>query len=106
MGETGPCGPCSEVHYYMGDDPSDAENCVANVNGPTDIITELWNLVFMQFDRSEVEASAADPSAGERGNSPTVREGSVKQYKLTSLPAPSVDTGMGLERLCVVLQGV
>ncbi len=94
MGETGPCGPCSEIHYYMGDDPDDAENCAENVNGPTDIITELWNLVFMQFDRSEVE-----------GGDPTVREG-AKQYKLTPLPAPSVDTGMGLERLCVVLQGV
>jgi alanyl-tRNA synthetase len=85
MGETGPCGPCSEIHYYMGDDPADAENSAANVNGPTDIITELWNLVFMQFDRSE--------------ESPSV-------YKLTPLPAPSVDTGMGLERLSVVRQGV
>ncbi len=94
MGETGPCGPCSEVHYYMGDDPSDAENCVANVNGPGDTITEIWNLVFMQFERTEVE-----------GSSPTVREGE-KQFKLTPLPAPSVDTGMGLERLAVVLQGV
>ncbi len=94
MGETGPCGPCSEVHYYMGDDPSDAENCAANVNGPGDTITEIWNLVFMQFERNEVE-----------GSSPTVREG-VKQYSLTPLPAPSVDTGMGLERLAVVLQGV
>src|SRR5438132_1366797 len=94
MGETGPCGPCSEIHYYMGDDPSDAENCAANVNGPGDTITELWNLVFMQFDRSEVA-----------GGNPTVREG-AKQYTLTPLPAPSVDTGMGLERLTVVLQGV
>jgi len=94
MGETGPCGPCSEIHYYMGDDPNDAENCAANVNGPGDTITEIWNLVFMQFDRSEVE-----------GGNPTVREG-AKQYKLTPLPAPSVDTGMGLERLAVVLQGV
>ncbi|HEY6047240.1 MAG TPA: alanine--tRNA ligase, partial [Pyrinomonadaceae bacterium] len=85
MGETGPCGPCSEVHYYMGPDARDAENCAANVNGPGDTITEIWNLVFMQFDRSE--------------------EGPGK-YKLTPLPAPSVDTGMGLERLTVVLQGV
>ena len=85
MGETGPCGPCSEVHYYMGGDPSDPENCAANVNGPGDTITEIWNLVFMQFDRSEASA----------GN-----------YKLDPLPAPSVDTGMGLERLAVVLQGV
>jgi alanyl-tRNA synthetase len=85
MGDTGPCGPCSEVHYYMGPDASDAENCAANVNGPGDTITEIWNLVFMQFDRSEPEPG---------------------KYVLTPLPAPSVDTGMGLERLAVVLQGV
>ncbi len=85
MGETGPCGPCSEIHYYMGDDPNDAENCAANVNGPGDTITELWNLVFMQFERSEIHPG---------------------EYSLTPLPAPSVDTGMGLERLTVVLQGV
>src|SRR5712691_8140481 len=103
MGETGPCGPCSEIHYYMGPDAGDAENGAANVNGPGDTITELWNLVFMQFDRSEVED--ASPTEGERGTSPTVREGSPK-YTLTPLPAPSVDTGMGLERLTVVLQGV
>src|SRR6185436_5692152 len=97
MGETGPCGPCSEVHYYMGADANDPENCAENVNGPTDIITELWNLVFMQFDRSEVDSG-----------DPTVREGAggAKQYTLTPLPAPSVDTGIGLERLAVVLQGV
>jgi alanyl-tRNA synthetase len=85
MGETGPCGPCSEIHYYMGPDPADAENCAANVNGPSDTITEIWNLVFMQFDRQEIEPG---------------------KYSLTPLPAPSVDTGMGLERLAVVLQGV
>src|SRR3954462_7151907 len=85
MGDTGPCGPCSEVHYYMGSDASDAENCVANVNGPGDTITELWNLVFMQFDRSEE---------------------SPGQYKLTPLPAPSVEWGSGLERLGVGLQGL
>jgi alanyl-tRNA synthetase len=85
MGETGPCGPCSEVHYYMGDSPDDPENSAANVNGPGDTIMEIWNLVFMQFERSEV---------------------SPGQYKLEPLPAPSVDTGAGLERLAVVLQGV
>jgi alanyl-tRNA synthetase len=85
MGEIGPCGPCSEIHYYMGPDPNDAENSAANVNGPGDTITEIWNLVFMQFDRSEVEPG---------------------KYSLSPLPAPSVDTGMGLERLAVVLQGV
>ena len=85
MGETGPCGPCSEIHYYMGPSPDDAENCAANVNGPGDTIMEIWNLVFMQFDRSEIEPG---------------------KYKLDPLPAPSVDTGAGLERLAVVLQGV
>ncbi|HEU4714069.1 MAG TPA: alanine--tRNA ligase [Pyrinomonadaceae bacterium] len=85
MGETGPCGPCSEVHYYMGPSADDPENSAANVNGPGDTIMEIWNLVFMQFDRSELEPG---------------------KYKLDPLPAPSVDTGAGLERLAVVLQGV
>ena len=85
MGETGPCGPCSEVHYYMGDSVDDPENSAANVNGPGDTIMEIWNLVFMQFERSELEPG---------------------KYKLDALPAPSVDTGAGLERLAVVLQGV
>jgi alanyl-tRNA synthetase len=95
MGETGPCGPCSEIHYYMGDDASDAENSAANVNGPTDIITELWNLVFMQYNRVglvKLSRGKLDVLKGE--------------YRLDPLPAPSVDTGMGLERLTVVLQGV
>jgi alanyl-tRNA synthetase len=99
MGETGPCGPCSEIHYYMGPDPSDAENCAANVNGPGDTITEIWNLVFMQFDRSEVVSEPPAVAGGPIGEV-------AKQYTLTPLPAPSVDTGMGLERLTVVLQGV
>ncbi len=85
MGETGPCGPCSEIHYYMGESPDDPENSAENVNGPGDTIMEIWNLVFMQFERSEVEPG---------------------KYKLDPLPAPSVDTGAGLERLAVVLQGV
>ena len=85
MGETGPCGPCSEIHYYMGESPDDPENSAANVNGPGDTTVEIWNLVFMQFDRSQVEPG---------------------KFKLDPLPAPSVDTGAGLERLAVVLQGV
>ena len=85
MGDTGPCGPCSEIHYYMGASPDDPENSAENVNGPGDTIMEIWNLVFMQFDRSEIEKG---------------------KYKLDPLPAPSVDTGAGLERLAVVLQGV
>src|ERR1051326_3938465 len=79
MGDTGPCGPCSEIHYFRGDDMS--KNTAALVNGPGDDTMEIWNLVFMQYDR---DANGV----------------------LTPLPAPSVDTGMGLERLTSVLQRV
>ncbi len=86
MGDTGPCGPCSEIHYYMGDDPHDpAKNSPELVNGPGDTTMEIWNLVFMQYNRQEV--------------SPGV-------FTLEPLPAPSVDTGMGLERIAAVMQGV
>jgi alanyl-tRNA synthetase len=86
MGETGPCGPCSEIHYYMGDHPEDPNfNKAEYVNGPGDDTVEIWNLVFMQYNRSETEPG---------------------KYKLDPLPAPSVDTGMGLERISAVLQGV
>ena len=86
MGETGPCGPCSEIHYYMGEHPDDPEfNRAQYVNGPGDTTMEIWNLVFMQFNRSKV---------------------SDTEYKLEPLPAPSVDTGAGLERVAAVLQGV
>ena len=86
MGDTGPCGPCSEIFHYMGDDPSDPEkNSPHWVNGPGDTTIEIWNLVFMQFNRTLEE------------------DGS---FKLTPLPAPSVDTGMGLERMTAVMQHV
>lgn len=86
MGDTGPCGPCSEIHYYMGDAPEDpAKNRAELVNGPGDDTMEIWNLVFMQYERSKNAA------------------GEIVQ---TPLPKPSVDTGAGLERLAVVLQGV
>ncbi len=79
MGDTGPCGPCSEIHYFRGEDLS--KNTRELVNGPGDDTMEIWNLVFMQYDRSS-------------------------DGTLTPLPAPSVDTGMGLERLAGVLQKV
>ncbi|HUR82910.1 MAG TPA: alanine--tRNA ligase [Thermoanaerobaculia bacterium] len=77
MGDTGPCGPCSEIHYFRGDDLS--KNVPELVNGPGDDTMEVWNLVFMQYDRDE-------------------------NGVLNPLPAPSVDTGMGLERISLVLQ--
>jgi alanyl-tRNA synthetase len=77
MGDTGPCGPCSEMHYFRGDDMS--KNVAALVNGEGDDTMEIWNLVFMQYDR------------GSDG-------------VLVPLPAPSVDTGLGLERIASVLQ--
>jgi alanyl-tRNA synthetase len=86
MGDTGPCGPCSEIHYYMGEDPSDAsKNSPHWVNGPGDTTMEIWNLVFMQYNRTQND------------------DGS---FTLTHLPAPSVDTGMGLERMTTVMQHV
>ena len=81
MGETGPCGPCSEIHYDLG--PEAAEPGRENEPFPSDAggrYFEIWNLVFMQYDRD----------AG---------------GKLTPLPRPSIDTGMGLERVAAVLQG-
>jgi alanyl-tRNA synthetase len=86
MGDTGPCGPCSEIHYYMGDDPDDpTKNRADLVNGSGDDTMEIWNLVFMQYERSK-------NASGEIVQAP--------------LPKPSVDTGAGLERLAVVMQGV
>src|SRR5437588_5250113 len=79
MGDTGPCGPCTEIHYFRGADMS--KNTAALVNGPGDDTMEIWNLVFMQYDR---DANGI----------------------LTPLPAPSVDTGMGLERISSVMQNV
>ncbi|MFH1851563.1 MAG: alanine--tRNA ligase [Candidatus Neomarinimicrobiota bacterium] len=77
MGETGPCGPCSEIHYYIGNDP--AGQIAGGVNN-SDEYWELWNLVFIQNER------LADGS-------------------LIDLPAKHVDTGAGLERIVAALQG-
>jgi alanyl-tRNA synthetase len=80
MGDTGPCGPCSEIVIDQGEAMSCSPNCGIG-KCDCDRYLELWNLVFMQFDRDQ---------AG----------------KLTPLPKPSIDTGMGLERVAAVLQGV
>src|SRR5881409_729808 len=85
MGETGPCGPCSEIHFHQGEGiPCAVEAAGGRCEGPAcdcDRWVEIWNLVFMQFEQV---------APGDR----------------RPLPKPSVDTGMGLERLCAVLQGV
>jgi alanyl-tRNA synthetase len=81
MGDTGPCGPCSEIHYDLG--PGTAEPGREHEQFPEDgggRFVEIWNLVFMQFNRD---------SSG----------------TLTPLPRPSIDTGMGLERIAAVMQG-
>ena len=81
MGDTGPCGPCSEIHYDMGQAASDEGHPDCKFPCDCGRYVEIWNLVFMQFNR---DASGT----------------------LTPLPKPCVDTGMGLERVAAVLQGV
>jgi alanyl-tRNA synthetase len=81
MGDTGPCGPCSEIHYDMGPAASEQGHSDCAFTCDCGRYVEIWNLVFMQFDR---DASG----------------------KLNPLPKPSIDTGMGLERVTAVLQGV
>jgi alanyl-tRNA synthetase len=86
MGDTGPCGPCSEIHYDLGPKVSDLGHTDCAFPCDCGRYVELWNLVFMQFNRD------LPAQAGEQGN-------------MTPLPRPSIDTGAGLERFCTVLQG-
>jgi len=88
MGETGPCGPCSEIFYDMGLEASETGKDLPFGEDDARYV-EIWNLVFMQFDRSAVVDAL----------------GKATSYKLTPLPKPSIDTGMGLERVAAVLQG-
>ena len=79
MGETGPCGPCSEIFFDHGDKVPGGKPGSKDEDG--DRFTEIWNLVFMQFEKLE-------------------------DGKMIDLPKPSIDTGMGLERIASVIQGV
>jgi alanyl-tRNA synthetase len=79
MGETGPCGPCSEIHYDL-DEKMEPGEPYELIGRGSDRFLELWNLVFMQYEQSE-------------------------KGELLPLPSPSIDTGMGLERVATVLQG-
>jgi alanyl-tRNA synthetase len=89
MGETGPCGPCSEIFYDMGLEAAETPGVDKPFGQDDARYVEIWNLVFMQFDRSAV----VDPAT------------KTTSYKLMPLPKPSIDTGMGLERVAAVLQG-
>jgi alanyl-tRNA synthetase len=81
MGDTGPCGPCSEIHYDMGPAASDAGHPDCQFGCECGRYVEIWNLVFMQFDKQP--------------------DGTMRP-----LPKPSIDTGAGLERVTAVMQGV
>jgi alanyl-tRNA synthetase len=81
MGDTGPCGPCSEIHYDMGPEASDAGHTDCQFGCECGRYVEIWNLVFMQFDKQP--------------------DGTMRP-----LPKPSIDTGAGLERVTAVMQGV
>jgi len=89
MGETGPCGPCSEIFYDMGLEAAETPGVDKPFGEDDARYVEIWNLVFMQFDR----AAVVDPAT------------KATTYTLTPLPKPSIDTGMGLERVAAVLQG-
>jgi alanyl-tRNA synthetase len=84
MGDTGPCGPCSEIYYDLGQAAGEDPTINKPFGEDDQRYVEIWNLVFMQFDRT---ITASGPL-------------------LTPLPKPSIDTGMGLERIACVLQGV
>jgi len=112
MGDTGPCGPCSEIFYDMG--PEASEEGHPDCKFPCDCgrYVEIWNLVFMQFNRycefegfSEGNEDVTYELRGVPTPGPEHKHG-PECLRARPLPKPSVDTGMGLERTAAVLQGV
>jgi alanyl-tRNA synthetase len=83
MGDTGPCGPCSEIFYDQGEENFDSDEDY--LGGEGDRFLEIWNLVFMQYEQTKA------------------KDGTITR---TSLPKPSIDTGMGLERVIAIKEGV
>jgi alanyl-tRNA synthetase len=104
MGDTGPCGPCSEIHYDMGPAASDQGHTDCAFGCDCGRYVEIWNLVFMQFDRISIQKQI-NPSASFEDHELAKQEFAETGFRLLPLPRPSIDTGMGLERLTAVLQG-
>ena len=121
MADTGPCGPCSEIFYDHGDKVAGGPPGSPDADG--DRYIEIWNLVFMQFDRTKITNNYSDEVTAQNACDVVKNQGSdafvetsqatdgkplfhVVEYRLSNLPKPCVDTGMGLERLTAVLQHV
>ena len=97
MGETGPCGPCSEIFYDLGLAAAEEPGVDRPFGEDDQRYVEIWNLVFMQFDRSRTIRQVSNDAAALPSGDP--------EFTLELLPRPSIDTGAGLERLAAVLQG-
>ncbi len=115
MGDTGPCGPCSEIHYDMGPEASDLGHTDCKFPCDCGRYVEIWNLVFMQFNRfwaCERPGASVDEGTFDHRIQEGVaalrakHEHSPECLGIEPLPRPSIDTGMGLERVAAVLQGV
>ncbi|KAL8625508.1 hypothetical protein ACOMHN_014597 [Nucella lapillus] len=101
MGDTGPCGPCTEIHF----DHVGGRSVPALVNADNPEVVEIWNLVFMQFQSMAALVNADNPEVVEIWNLVFMQFQRHKDGSLTELPLRHVDTGMGLERLIAVLNG-
>jgi alanyl-tRNA synthetase len=99
MGDTGPCGPCSEIFYDLGIEAAEEPGVDKPFPQDEQRYVEIWNLVFMQFDRVCARTETRKRADG-------TNEIFCAEYRLDALPKPSIDTGMGLERIAAVLQGV